>query len=351
MSTTPIELARDFVRSTVQQPSLEHKSLPIDIRNKVKHSETWLDNFQRVGDLLTYLRRFKVDKSDPTYLALNELGLKTFEDIVPLFEDQFSLWASDHTRDSDFVIGDQYNSYQILIYAGVYDIRSGGMFVRESGNVPRALIIKATLNGDDYKNEWLSEPNRLKYYLQEKRGVFGEHFKPNAAILNNPDIPIMTFVRKRQEKLFTYQGVFKFFAIHRESDGAKWFELQRARLAAGSTISSDFINRLFDGDTQAAIDAEREARLKRLQTAPKYPPKIQVVSTAYIRNPDVVAEVLFRAKGRCEKCHADAPFLKKKDNSPYLEVHHRRPLADGGEDTVQNARALCPNCHRESHYG
>ncbi|MFM0350878.1 HNH endonuclease [Paraburkholderia sp. RL17-347-BIC-D] len=27
------------------------------------------------------------------------------------------------------------------------------------------------------------------------------------------------------------------------------------------------------------------------------------------------------------------------------------PLAQGGPDTVANAIALCPNCHRERHYG
>ncbi len=39
------------------------------------------------------------------------------------------------------------------------------------------------------------------------------------------------------------------------------------------------------------------------------------------------------------------------DKTPYLEVHHRIPLAKKGEDTVANAIALCPNCHRKSHYG
>lgn len=37
--------------------------------------------------------------------------------------------------------------------------------------------------------------------------------------------------------------------------------------------------------------------------------------------------------------------------SPYLEVHHIIFLAQGGDDTVDNAEALCPNCHRRKHYG
>ncbi|MGH8437576.1 MAG: HNH endonuclease [Pseudomonas sp.] len=33
------------------------------------------------------------------------------------------------------------------------------------------------------------------------------------------------------------------------------------------------------------------------------------------------------------------------------EVHHKVRLADGGLDTVENAIAVCPNCHRQAHFG
>ncbi|MBE2968744.1 HNH endonuclease [Burkholderia cepacia] len=38
-------------------------------------------------------------------------------------------------------------------------------------------------------------------------------------------------------------------------------------------------------------------------------------------------------------------------SSSRVAVHHRRRLADGDEDTVENAIALCHNCHHERHYG
>lgn len=108
-------------------------------------------------------------------------------------------------------------------------------------------------------------------------------------------------------------------------------------------------------DFAAAVDAARkgdaEARRKRLALAEKVPQRLPVVVLAYARNPDVVAEVLERAKGICERCMKPAPFLRRQDKSPYLEVHHKKQLADDGEDSVENAIALCPNCHRESHYG
>jgi len=48
--------------------------------------------------------------------------------------------------------------------------------------------------------------------------------------------------------------------------------------------------------------------------------------------------------------YTEAPF-KKTDGDPYLEVHHIKQLAKGGPDTAMNAVALCPNCHKEAHYG
>jgi len=90
---------------------------------------------------------------------------------------------------------------------------------------------------------------------------------------------------------------------------------------------------------------------ERLSSATKLPEKVQIVSVGYRRNPDVIVSVLRRADGICERCKTTAPFLRRSDGSPYLEVHHWIPLSQGGEDTTDNAAALCPNCHREEHHG
>jgi len=92
-------------------------------------------------------------------------------------------------------------------------------------------------------------------------------------------------------------------------------------------------------------------RHQRLEEADVQPKPVNVITTVYRRNPDVVAEVLERAQGMCEKCQQPAPFLRAADRTPYLEVHHIITLAEGGNDTVDNAMAVCPNCHRELHYG
>ncbi|PWW40310.1 HNH endonuclease [Idiomarina loihiensis] len=107
----------------------------------------------------------------------------------------------------------------------------------------------------------------------------------------------------------------------------------------------------FEQQVKKALNDSPAQRKKRLAEAPPRAKQKQVTATVFVRNPDVVAEALLRADGLCESCGSKAPFLRKSDGSPYLEVHHIKRLADGGEDTLRNVKALCPNCHRESHYG
>ena len=78
-------------------------------------------------------------------------------------------------------------------------------------------------------------------------------------------------------------------------------------------------------------------------------PRQPMTTFGYPRDPEVVAWVLARAHGRCELCGASAPF-ERMSGEPFLEVHHVRPLSDGGSDTVTNASGLCPNCHRRCHH-
>lgn len=348
---TPIEEARLYIREQVFNPAREHPLLDKKIKDKVRSVDTWVERFERVGDLLNYLHRFRIGTDDPVYQAMHAQGLKTFEDIVPEFEQRFSFWANERIRISDFIVGEKYSSHQILIFARSYDTRSGGMFVLSSDGVPSAVVIKATLSGGQYANEWLHEPSNLKYYLKSINGKFEESFKANASIISHPNIPILTFVRGGNKDAFSYQGIFKYVGLVREPDGSKWFNLAkddgRKEVVESSAYATDELAK----QVARARSSSPEQRKARLRNAPKIPPRIQVVSIGFRRNPDVVAEVLYQAKGCCQACGQPAPFKRASDGTPYLEVHHRIQLALGGEDTVENAIALCPNCHRKAHFG
>ena len=133
----------------------------------------------------------------------------------------------------------------------------------------------------------------------------------------------------------------------------QWKEKGHKRFTPCSTTATFVANDPHDFDAQVAASSKLspEERRKRLTAAHKKPRRTQVTSTAFIRNPDVVAEVLIRANGKCEQCKKPAPFKRASDGTPYLEVHHKIRLANNGDDTVKNAIAVCPNCHRQAHYG
>lgn len=122
-------------------------------------------------------------------------------------------------------------------------------------------------------------------------------------------------------------------------------------LLIGKTVVKDrFEEELEKAVSKSSKDSD-EALKNRLAKAPKIPDKVQTISYDFKRSPDVIAVVLKRANGKCELCGFGAPFYKASDGSPYLEVHHWKTLSKGGEDTVENAGALCPNCHRQAHFG
>lgn len=71
----------------------------------------------------------------------------------------------------------------------------------------------------------------------------------------------------------------------------------------------------------------------------------------FVRDPFIVAAALARAEDKCEMPNCKSQLFQRDDDRSYLEVHHIVPLGEGGDDTLINAAALCPSCHRELHFG
>lgn len=117
------------------------------------------------------------------------------------------------------------------------------------------------------------------------------------------------------------------------------------------TPTSEQIQFELEDAIERSFNDTPDNRKKRLFSSNKLPERIQTITHTFKRNPDVIVEVLLRADGVCERCKQQAPFSRSRDGTPYLEVHHIKRLADGGDDSVENAQALCPNCHRELHFG
>lgn len=167
----------------------------------------------------------------------------------------------------------------------------------------------------------------------------------------------------------SYEYRFQNISFVLDSMGLPWVKGLVPAANVGSSVKG-LIERFIEGSwpisqespleeiiQPTADPALLEARVKILQKrgASKVPKgSVAPVRTSgetvrFVRDPQVVAWVLEAANGSCENCKAPAPFLKE-DATPYLEVHHVKWLSQGGSDTVSNAVALCPNCHRRLHY-
>lgn len=122
-------------------------------------------------------------------------------------------------------------------------------------------------------------------------------------------------------------------------------------------LSGDNSNKYTAPSTDQVVDLDSEdlTNAKIVYDPPSSPHSSTLAQRAttaieYQRNPRIVEYVLSQASGICECCQKSAPFLRD-DLEPYLEVHHVKMLSEGGSDTISNAIAVCPNCHRQLHHG
>lgn len=327
-----IDTAKEFVLNKVIIPAIESDLINDEIKNRVKHSRKTINAFKKIGDLYDYLSRF-TGKSDDVYLELERQGLNTFESILSEFTNKFIPFLDQKTNFEDFIIGNSYSAWDIAFCAKTYDIKNGIYLNTIFDGRIASILIKATFEGGRYKNEWIIKGNKLKYYFYSRNGKYtrndSTNFQFNEAIITN-NVPILVF-QKLEKNNYIYEGIFKYNTHIINKDGSRFFILDKCY----------GIN-----ETYSKIAAERFVEYNI-----RAPKKITINSEQYIRDPKVVEETLKRSNGICEKCYHDAPFKRRSDGIPYLEVHHLKPLSAGGLDNLENTIALCPNCHKEMHYG
>lgn len=139
--------------------------------------------------------------------------------------------------------------------------------------------------------------------------------------------------------------------------------LPRRNIGSAKLTIIDLINEFWQRAAPEKSTADGDAlntrvmSARRRWTADRPPPpgnsspsRKAATSGAFVRDPEVVAWTLVNSKGICEASGEPAPFTTSA-GIPFLEVHHLRFLAEGGPDTIDNAIACCPNCHKRLHFG
>jgi hypothetical protein len=178
--------------------------------------------------------------------------------------------------------------------------------------VPLLALIQVRINGGDINPKaWREDNKRRKAIIERsKRHLF-----------TNADFAAISVALKKLEG---------------RGNRAAWKYVK-------TLIPKDALIRSLDGpDSVANSDAIDDIGTDA-------PGRAIVVGLAYARDTKIRAAVMRRAKGKCEFC-GELGF-KRSEGTRYLESHHIIALAKDGADRMTNVIALCPNHHREAHFG
>lgn len=257
---------------------------------------------------------------------------------------------------SSLVQEDPFNPGQIYLRSDLHD-RFGGQ--RQGGiSTPREHPIIMLFSGKSGR--------RYGYYDEWKGNVFlltgeGQHgdqrmIKGNRAIRdhgkNRRILHLFESLGRGEVKYFGQmicQGVLE----ETEHDlGGSTRDIYRFVLVPAQTDGSLTTRIIVDPTEENQLRAKSTDDLRRIAIEASSASIVPEEAVRKVRRGSSAIKLYIksRANGYCEYCKSEAPFLKK-DGSPYVEVHHIESLSDEGPDDPAHVVGLCPNCHREAHYG
>lgn len=213
----------------------------------------------------------------------------------------------------------------------------------------KCTVILCTINGENYRNEWLDHDKfRLKYYLEGKKDpksgkkIFNKHYKSNQSIINSKkeNYPILVFCRNAKGQKFEFEGEYCFKKIEESSKCNQYFILVKR--------SKNEVSQLID---QGRLDSEgkvtKEGKL--------------IVKLHKIRERDgnIKKEAIAHAKKlfgeiTCVICGFNFEKRYGERGKDFIEAHHNIPLSqlgdEGGETRIEDISLVCSNCHRMIHH-
>ncbi len=220
-----LKQAKFFLEEKVFLPALQSSSART--LNIVRDTRQWIARFEKIGDLVRYIDRFKPSTLQGSF-SFAQIKQIRFEDVHAEFLYRFGRYRGFQTTSADFIEEASYSPFTLAIFTRTYNNRAGG--IRPVGRLGKhdAVVVNITLGGRKYANEWLEDGQRLKCYLKSptKRGEAQsvESLEANQSIMRYPSVPVLVFTRKPGDDTFIYKGTFRYSRITSD-DGGKWFEL------------------------------------------------------------------------------------------------------------------------------
>lgn len=229
----------------------------------------------------------------------------------------------------------------------------GGM---RKSNKNSTLVLISNRVKSIYEDRW--EGKTLYYTGMGQTGDQSLMNYQNKTLLESNKNGVRVFLFEVfKEKQYIYQGEVKLVEkpyqekqldSNNELRNVWIFPIQLIDYNSPAAISEELlIQKQITKEKQIASLSDEELKQKATMVDKKCSSR-ETKTNQFERNPYVVEYVKRKAKGVCQLCSEKAPF-NNKNGSPYLEVHHIIWLSQGGDDSIENAAALCPNCHKKMH--
>lgn len=185
----------------------------------------------------------------------------------------------------------------------------------------------------------------LLAYVNQKRGLFKKHA---GTVLAMGVVQAEPFLDPLDYRWYAEIGDIRFFETTIHHDEFKDF-IKVSRFESVTKLTDEQWMQFQDlMNGKGAVPVSRDDTLPKDKFGFKFAYRI-VTTKEYNRDPVIAEHAKIRANGICQLCEQPAPF-QDVYGKPFLESHHIKWLSDGGEDSLQNTVALCPNCHRKMHH-
>lgn len=235
--------------------------------------------------------------------------------------------------------------------------KCGNMGGMRKSNQTNSLIIISDHTKNLYDDKW--DGDILHYTGMGKKGDQSINFAQNRTLNESRLNGVKVFlfeVLKAKEYIFmgeVYLCDTPYQASQKDEDGLMrnvWvFPVKVIDEVASTIINQELVIRNFEKKEQKANKLTDEELMSKAKES--YSDRVSIRNTqskTYERNPFVTAFAKRWANGICQLCEKPAPYLNK-NGEPHLHTHHIEWLSRGGEDSIFNTIALCPNCHDKMH--
>ena len=219
------------------------------------------------------------------------------------------------------------------------------------------VFVFTSESGENYGYDDEFRPDGTFWYTGEGQAGDMKMSKGNLAIRDHQELGKRLFLFEYEKVGYVrFVGEAVYIDHHIEQRPDKNGDFRNAFIFHLALITPDPVDVVQESRTEYKVSSKglkskslEELRQIALTAVPKTSSKMEIKTSVAVRSEAIKIYVLKRANGTCEGCGNDAPFQSK--NGPFLEVHHINRIADGGPDHPVNVIALCPNCHRQVHFG